>query len=140
MGLSMDTLYKEDQEVDTLYRGEQEEMDFLDSFMDYDSISIMGPDREAEQEDEEELEEDNEEVEGEEEYSETAKRRPGLRERMRWLTSRGRLGLRSLGSSGSLGAAGSLPSLPSLGSSRERLSTMKRGLARSRDRIHTAFR
>ena len=125
--------------MDTLYHGEDTEMEFLDSFLDYDSISIISPDThrpEVRMEDEEE-EEDGvlnnviEEI-GEEGQR---RRRAGLKERMQWLASRGKVNMRGLSSSGSLASLQG-----SLRSSKERLSEMRRGLARSTERINTVFR
>ena len=78
--------------MDTLYHGEDTEMEFLDSFLDYDSISIVSPSkhqetRDNEEEEEEEKAEDVEEIlhcviadAGEEVQS--RKRKAGLKERM----------------------------------------------------------
>ena len=131
--------------MDTLYHGEDEEMEFLDSFLDYDSISIVSPSkhhetRENEEEEEEEAVGDVEEIlhcviadAGEEVQS--RKRKAGLKERMAWLASRGKVNMRGLSSSGSVASLQG-----SLRSSRERLSEMRRGFARSTERINTVFR
>ena len=128
--------------MDTLYHGEDEEMEFLDSFLDYDSISIVSPSKHHETRENEE-EEQAEEVEeilhsviadaGEEVQS--RKRKAGLKERMAWLASRGKVNMRGLSSSGSVASLQG-----SLRSSRERLSEMRRGFARSTERINTVFR
>ena len=116
-------------------------MEFLDSFLDYDSISIISPDthRPEVRVEEEEEEEDEEgilngviEEVGEEGQR---RRRTGLKERMQWLASRGKVNMRGLSSSGSLASLQG-----SLRSSKERLSVMRRGLARSTERINTVFR
>merc|ERR1719239_1998375 len=126
--------------MDTLYHGEDTEMEFLDSFLDYDSISIISPDThhpEVRMEEKEEKEEEEtlnyviEEV-GEEGLR---RRRAGLKERMQWFASRGKVNMRGLSSSGSLASLQG-----SLRSSKERLSDMRRGLARSTERINTVFR
>ena len=124
--------------MDTLYHGEDTEMEFLDSFLDYDSISIVSPDthRPEERMEEEEEEEGTlnsviEEI-GEEGQR---RRRAGLKERMQWLASRGKVNMRGLSSSGSLANLQG-----SLRSSKERLSEMRRGFARSTERINTVFR
>ena len=129
--------------MDTLYHGEDEEMEFLDSFLDYDSISIVSPSKHHETRENEEEEEEEEEVEeilhcviadaGEEVQS--RKRKAGLKERMAWLASRGKVNMRGLSSSGSVASLQG-----SLRSSRERLSEMRRGFARSTERINTVFR
>ena len=132
--------------MDTLYHGEDTEMEFLDSFLDYDSISIVSPSkhhhdtRENEEEEEEEDAGDVEEIlhcviadAGEEVQS--RKRKAGLKERMAWLASRGKVNMRGLSSSGSVASLQG-----SLRSSRERLSEMRRGFARSTERINTVFR
>ena len=125
--------------MDTLYHGEDTEMEFLDSFLDYDSISIISPDT---QHPEVKIKEGNEEEEmldhviekgGEE--GEPRRRRAGLKERMQWFASRGKVNMRGLSSSGSL-----LSLHGSLRSSRERLSEMRRGFARSTEKINTVFR
>ena len=133
--------------MDTLYHGEDTEMEFLDSFLDYDSISIVSPGKHHEtrenEEEEEEEEEDAGDIEeilhceiadaGEEVQS--RKRKAGLKERMAWLASRGKVNMRGLSSSGSVASLQG-----SLRSSRERLSEMRRGFARSTERINTVFR
>ena len=90
--------------MDTLYHGEDTEMEFLDSFLDYDSISIISPDT---QHPEVKIKEENEEEEmldhviekgGEE--GEPRRRRAGLKERMQWFASRGKVNMRGLSSSG----------------------------------------
>ena len=133
--------------MDTLYRGEDTEMEFLDSFLDYDSISIVSPSkhhetRENEEEEEEEEEDGNvEEIlhcvipDAGEEVQSRKKRKAGLKERMAWLASRGKVNMRGLSSSGSVASLQG-----SLRSSRERLSEMRRGFARSTERINTVFR
>ena len=126
--------------MDTLYHGEDTEMEFLDSFLDYDSISIISPDTHRPEvrmeEEEEEVEEGmlNDVIEevGEEGQR---RRRAGLKERMQWFASRGKVNMRGLSSSGSLASLQG-----SLRSSKERLSEMRRGLARSTERINTVFR
>ena len=129
--------------MDTLYHGEDTEMEFLDSFLDYDSISIVSPSKHHETRENEE-EEEEEEVEeilhcviadagGQEVQS--RKRKVGLKERMAWLASRGKVNMRGLSSSGSVASLQG-----SLRSSRERLSEMRRGFARSTERINTVFR
>ena len=128
--------------MDTLYQGEDTEMEFLDSFLDYDSISIVSPSKhhETRENEEEEQEEEVEEIlhcviadAGEEVQS--RKRKAGLKERMAWLASRGKVNMRGLSSSGSVASLQG-----SLRSSRERLSEMRRGFARSTERINTVFR
>ena len=132
--------------MDTLYHGEDEEMEFLDSFLDYDSISIVSPSKHHEtREDEEEEEEEGEDGDVEEilhcviadagEEVQSRKRKAGLKERMAWLASRGKVNMRGLSSSGSVASLQG-----SLRSSRERLSEMRRGFARSTERINTVFR
>ena len=132
--------------MDTLYHGEDTEMEFLDSFLDYDSISIVSPSkhhetRENEEEEEEEEVGDVEEIlhcviaDAGEEVQSRKKRKAGLKERMAWLASRGKVNMRGLSSSGSVASLQG-----SLRSSRERLSEMRRGFARSTERINTVFR
>ena len=129
--------------MDTLYHGEDTEMEFLDSFLDYDSISIISPDthRPEVRMEEEEVEEEEEEEGVLNDVIEEAgeegqrRRRAGLKERMQWFASRGKVNMRGLSSSGSL-----VSLQGSLRSSKERLSEMRRGLARSTERINTVFR
>ena len=118
-------------------------MEFLDSFLDYDSISIISPDthRPEVRMEEEEMEEEEEEEGVLNDVIEEAgeegqrRRRAGLKERMQWFASRGKVNMRGLSSSGSL-----VSLQGSLRSSKERLSEMRRGLARSTERINTVFR
>ena len=114
-------------------------MEFLDSFLDYDSISIISPDthRPEVRMDEEEEEEEGMLTDVIEEAGEEGRRRrrAGLKERMQWFASRGKVNMRGLSSSGSLASLQG-----SLRSSKERLSEMRRGLARSTERINTVFR
>lgn len=115
-------------------------MEFLDSFLDYDSISIISPDThrpEVRMDEEEEEEEEGMLTDVIEEVGEEGRRRrrAGLKERMQWFASRGKVNMRGLSSSGSLASLQG-----SLRSSKERLSEMRRGLARSTERINTVFR
>ena len=138
--------------MDTLYHGEDSELDFMESFLDYDSISIISPhtrDSEGEEREVEKRLEDPPVVEGSE------RGRGGVRERLKWLASLGKVRLRGLGSTSNLaskhgglrrsrealeGLVSRKETLGGLRGSRETLGGLKRGLAKSRERLAAVLR
>ena len=113
--------------VDALYQQEDSEIEFLDTFLDYDSISIVckDSDKDIQNQNKDSVKElqtspdrlppimanDKERIRS---------RKERIRERIRWLTSRSKLNIRNLGS-------------------RDNLQNMKEGLQKSKERLSCAL-
>ena len=107
--------------VDVLYQQEDTEIEFLDTFLDYDSISINC--KESDPIDSERQSKTNPLGLPPIIANDTHKFQPGkgkIRERLRWLTSRSKLTMRNFGS-------------------RDNLQNMKEGLQKSKERLSCAL-
>lgn len=118
--------------MDTLYRGEDAEIDFLDTFLDYDSISLTNPDNEKS---EEKYSEGFVGSWKEEKRDKEKPRRRQFKDRLRWLTSQGKLSLRNLGGSRSLSSI-----QIGLKRGKERLGQIQKEVNKSREKLHWSVR
>ena len=110
--------------VNALYQQEDKEIEFLDNFLDYDSISSVLYKESEENNDtspyfkEKEVELDKQDIMSGKQSWKVKKGK--LRERLRWLAARSKLSLRNIGP-------------------RDNLKNMKEGLQRSKERMSSAF-
>jgi len=110
--------------VNALYQQEDKEVEFLDIFLDYDSISSVLYKESEENDDmsqhfkEKEVEVDKQEIMSGKQSWKVKKGK--LRERLRWLAARSKLSLRNIGP-------------------RDNLKNMKEGLQRSKERMSSAL-
>ena len=109
--------------VDVLYQQEDQEIEFLDNFLDYDSISIVvteNEDNKISNPDVIKKKQDCTTLPPKMKNEKMKSRKNKIRERLRWLTSRSKLSMRNFGS-------------------RDNLKNMKEGLQKSKDKLSSAL-
>jgi len=109
--------------VDVLYQQEDQEIEFLDNFLDYDSISIVvteNEDTNITNPDVTKKIQDCTSIPPKMKNEKRKSRKNKIRERLRWLTSRSKLSMRNFGSG-------------------DNLKNMKEGLQKSKDRLSSAL-